>query len=146
MPLRPGHFRSPEFEGNNGLNIINFDVLGRLPAGRLLCLFGIQDDKQPKCIEESVLDFDWTVWSEGNIIASGTSRPDNYYIEHEMYTSPIELCGGLYNVWRSVGHFPGRKGQKFSIELNIKKDGSKLDIALPRLSVVRGYPASGFSM
>jgi hypothetical protein len=144
--LRPGHFHSPEFEGHEGLNLINFDVLGRLPANRLFCLIGTQPTGQQACAEESVLDFDWTVWSEGKIVATGTSRPFDQEREYSMSSMDIRECGGVSRILRNLGSFPGRKGQKFSIELNIKKDGSKLDVALPRLWIQKGYPASGFGM
>ncbi len=146
LSLRPGHFRSSEFEGHEGLNLINFDVLGRLPANRLFCLIGTQPTGQPACEEESVLDFDWTVWSEGKIVATGTSQPFSQSREYSMYSMDVRDCGGVSRIFRDIGSFQGHKGQKFSLELNIKKDGSKLDIALPRLWVQKGYPTSGFGM
>jgi hypothetical protein len=146
LPLTPGHFRSPEFQGHKGLNIISFQVLGRLPMTKEFCLFGIQAADLPKCTEESVVDFEWTVWSEGKIVATGTSHPQESNIESSKYSGPIDHCGGTASIDRNIGFFKGRKGQKFSIEVSVKKDGSELNIAYPTLSVVKGYPPSAFAM
>lgn len=152
LPLTPGHFRSPDFEGHKGLNVISFQVLGRLATAKEFCLFGIQAVdlfKQPvfpKCAVESVVDFQWTVWSEGKIVATGTSHPHEGNIESSEYSGPIDHCGSTPSIDRDIGFFGGRKGQKFSIEVNVKKDGSELNIAYPTLSVVKGYPPSAFAM
>jgi hypothetical protein len=146
LPLTPGHFRSPEFEGNKGLNVVSFQVRGRLELAKEFCLFGILAVNFPKCTEESVVGFEWTVWSEGKAVATGTSQPREGNIEASMYSGPISHCGGTDFINRDVGFFEGRKGQKFSIEVNVKKDGSELNIAYPTLSVVKGYPPSAFAM
>lgn len=146
LPLTPGHFRSPEFEGHKGLNYITFEVRGRLATDKEFCLFGIQANDLPKCAEESVVDFEWTVWSEGQIVATGTSHPHEGNIESSMYSGPIDHCGGADFIGRDIGFFTGRKGQKFSIDVSVKKDGSELNIAYPTLSVVKGYPPSAFAM
>jgi hypothetical protein len=146
LPLTPGHFRSPEFEGHKGLNIVTLDVLGRLPPTEELCMFGIQESSLPKCAQESVVSFEWTVWSEGKLVAAGTSSPLEGSNESSKYTGPLAHCGGAGTIERDIGFFKGRKGQKFSIEVNVKKDGSELNIAYPTLSVVKGYPPSAFAM
>jgi hypothetical protein len=146
LPLTPGHFRSPEFEGNKGLNIISFSVVGRLATAKEFCLFGIQARELPKCSMDSAVDFEWTVWSNGKIVAAGTSRPLERNINTTMYSGPLRHCGGVDHFDESVGFFKGSKGQKFSIEVNVKRDGSELNIAYPTLSVVKGYPPSAFAM
>jgi hypothetical protein len=146
LSLTPGHFRSPEFQGNKGLNVIDFQVLGRLATAKEFCLLGLQATDLPKCAADSVVDFVWTVWSEGKIVATGTSQPHEGRTEALLYSSPIDHCGGLASINRSIGFFKGRKGQKFSIEVNVKRDGSELNIAYPTLSVVKGYPPSAFAM
>jgi hypothetical protein len=143
LPLAPGHFRSPQFEGHKGLNVITFQTLGRLPIAKEFCLFGIQATGLPRCDEESVVDFKWTVWSEGKVVAAGTSHPPEGDLK---YSVPIDHCGGTGSIDRDIGFFRGRKGQKFSIEVNILKNGSELNIAYPTLSVVKGYPPSAFAM
>jgi hypothetical protein len=146
LPLTPGHFRSPEFEGHKGLNYITFEILGRLATAKEFCLFGIQVVNLPKCAEESVVEFEWTLRSEGKIVAVGTSHPHDVNFEASRYSGPLDHCGGTGSIDRDIGFFKGRKGQKFSIEVNVKKDGSELDIAYPTLSVVKGYPPSAFAM
>jgi hypothetical protein len=146
LPLTPGQFRSPEFEGYKDLNIIAFQVLGRLPMAKEFCLFGIQALGLPKCTEEPILDFKWTLWSAGKIVATGTSHPHESNIESSKYSGPIDHCGGAASIDRDIGFFKGRKGQKFSIEVDVKKDGSELNIAYPTLSVVKGHPPSAFAM
>jgi hypothetical protein len=146
LPLSPGHFRSAEFQGNQGLNVIGFRVLGRLATAKEFCLFGIQAVDLPKCTVDSVLEFEWTVRSEGKIVATGTSQPRKGNIEDSMYGGPLKHCGGTASIERDIGFFHGRKGQKFSIEVNVKKDGSELNVAYPTLSVIKGYPASAFGM
>ena len=146
LPLTPSHFRSPEFEGHKGVNVISLKVLGRLPTAKEFCLLGIQATDLPKCAEASVVDFEWTVWSEGKIVATGTSDPHESRTEASMYGNLIDHCGGAIFVNRDVGFFKGRKGQKFSIEVNVTKDGSELNIAYPTLSVVKGFQPSAFAM
>jgi hypothetical protein len=146
LPLTPGHFRSPQFEGHKHLNVITFQVLGRLAPAEGFCLFGIQAIDLPKCAVDSIVDFDWTVWSEGKIVATGTSHSSDDKFEARKYGGPIRHCGGAGSIDRDIGFFQGRKGQKFSIEVNVKKDGSELNIAYPMLSVVKGYPPSAFAM
>jgi hypothetical protein len=146
LPLTPGHFRSPVFEGHKGLNVISFQVLGRLAADKEFCLFGIQVIDLPKCTVDSVVEFEWAVWSDGKIVAAGTSRPRKGNIEASMYGGPIRHCGGTDVIARDVGFFEGHKGQKFSIEVNVKKNGSELNIAYPTLRIVKGYPTSAFGM
>jgi hypothetical protein len=146
LPLTPSHFRSPEFEGHKGVNVISFNVLGRLPTAKEFCLLGIQAADLPRCAEASVVDFEWTVWSEGKIVATGTSDPHEGRTEASMYGNVIDHCGGAIFIDRDLGFFKGRNGQKFSIEVNVKKDGSELNIAYPTLRVVKGYPPSAFAM
>lgn len=146
LPLTPGHFHSPEFEGHKRLNVISFQVLGRLSPGKEFCLFGIQVTDLPKCAVDSVVDFEWKVWSEGKIVATGTSHPHEGDNEGQKYGGPIRHCGGTPIIDRDVGFFEGRKGQRFSIEVNVKEDGSELNIAYPTLSVIKGYPPSAFAM
>lgn len=146
LPLTPGHFRFPEFEGHKGLNIVDLEALGKLPTTEELCLFGIQEDGLPKCAKESVVSFEWTVWSRGKLVAAGTSSSLEGSNESSQYTGPIAHCGGAGTIVRDIGSFKARKGEKFSIEVNIKTDGSELNIAYPTLSVVKGYPPSAFAM
>lgn len=146
LPLSPGQFRSPEFQGHKGLNVIAFQVLGRLPMTKEFCLYGIQPLGLPKCTESPILDFKWTLWSEGKIVATGTSDPHESNIESSKYSGPIDHCGGTASIDRDIGFFKAHKGQKFSIEVNVIKDGSELNIAYPTLSVVKGHPPSAFAM
>lgn len=146
LPLTPGHFRSPEFEGHKHLNVISFQALGRLAPAEEFCLFGIQAIDLPKCGADPIVDFEWTVWSEGKIVATGTSHSHDSNFEGRKFGGPLRHCGGVGSIDRDIGFFEGRKGQKFSIEVNVKKDGSELNIAYPTLSVVKGYPPSAFAM
>lgn len=129
LRLRAGSRSSPDFttRASTGYRILlEFDR--RIEFQRMECLLGLEDwqaDEKCRNIPEAV-DVSWRVLSDGRPNAAGSSR---------------DVRGGSYSdtIAKEIGRFDARSGQHNVVLLDIKRDGSELDPASPRL-VVQVYP------
>ena len=75
-----------------------------------------------------LLRADWTVWSEGQVVSSGSSTTH----ADDKYTKE--------NIFKFLGKFPALTGKKYVLEVKFTKDGTPLNVANPHLIVTKiGY-------
>jgi hypothetical protein len=130
LSLQLGSITSPEFTvraSTEYLILLEFDR--SLEFQRMQCLLGLvewQADKKCRNIPE-VVDVSWRVLSDGRPNSSGSSR---------------DAKGGAYSdtIAKIIGYFDGIKGQHNVVLLDIRRDGSELHSAAPRL-VVQVHPS-----
>jgi len=125
VSLGIGQTRTPEFKVKNGVYGIEIWARKRLPVDEINCMLGIwYPAPDPHCVKEPVLQANWTVWSDGQIVNHGSSNDD-------------ENGGGWAHDWitRVIGGFQGKKGKKYILEVNFTKDGKALDVTDPHLVV-----------
>ena len=127
VSLGAGQARTPEFKVKNGDYGIMILVKRKLPPYVIDCLLGVKfSSREPDCGKDPVLQANWTLSSEGQIVEQGSS---NDYGKGE---------GGGWasdSVSRIIGAFRGNKGKKYILEVNFTKDGRALDVTVPHLVV-----------
>lgn len=122
--LSSGEFQSPKFV--TGMSIpyrINIVFDSSIPSEELDCLIGMSKGPQRCGNEAPILNLKWQLISGGQVVANGSSA---------------ELVGGSYSYHRTqrhIGIFEGRRGQGYTVDLNVLEDGTRLSEAHPRLEV-----------
>jgi len=124
IKLRVGRVQTPEFTA--GLDK-DYRLLIESKRGiefkRLECLLGMSHQRAQACPDTpEMLDIDWRVLHNGQVVATGSSR---------------NSWGGFYSdtIAREIGHFPVRKGQRYAVILDIHRDGGELNATNPKLLV-----------
>ena len=137
ISLTKGQIRTHEFKTNlKAPYIIQIEIVKKGPVEVLTCLLGLEDMNSGKCTNtQSVVDASWVLWSQGTIIARGSSAEDK--------------SGAWMNdkLARQIGSFETEKGRKYILDFNILVDGSSLAVANPRLKVEvhpSAYESNGF--
>ena len=127
VSLGVGQARTSEFKVKNGTYGIMIWVKRKLPPNVIDCMLGIKfSSREPDCGKNPVLQANWTLWSEGQIVTQGSASDSDY-----------ENGGGWASdsVSRIIGAFRGEKGKKYILEVNFTKDGTVLDVTDPHLVV-----------
>jgi hypothetical protein len=125
ISLRPGHVKQTFKVNFNVSYVIGIEVERKLPNPTLDCLLGTSDF-QPKgtCVDTpSVLDLRWTLSADGSPVD---------------YGSAAKMVGGGWTaktIEKGFISFKGERGKTYTLEMNIVKDGSKLDVTKPMLVV-----------
>ena len=129
VSLAVGEVRTPEFRAYvNESYSINIVAKKRLPLQVLDCMLGIStgplDPYNCGKGAEPLLQAKWTLWSEGKIVAQGSSD------DHKGW-------GGWGNktVERNLGIFKTKSGRKYVLQMDFTKDGTPLAITDPRLVI-----------
>ena len=125
--LRPGTTASPLFRLDaNGNYLVELEAERTLPFDQLNCLLGVSPGITEPCEFASPVDISWRVISRNEIVAKGWSR---------------ERASGAWGdrVSRTLGSFPGKKGNEYVLHVESMKDTSELSDANPRI-VVRMHP------
>jgi hypothetical protein len=128
ISLATGTVRTPEFSTTlDGYDII-IQAERPLPISQIICMMGATASpwELKECgIDDPLLRADWTVWNEGHIVAHGSSS----------------ASGGRSvandHIWKSLGGFAGEAGKRYVVEVKFTKDGTPLNVANPRLIVIR---------
>lgn len=97
---------------------------------RLECLLGMTTLQRSKICADApeVIDIDWRVLHDGQAVATGSSGNSS---------------GGFYSgsIAREIGRFAAEKGQRYSVLLDIRRDGGELNATHPKL-LVQTYPGA----
>lgn len=129
ISLAAGRVRTPEFHVNKHSQW--YDIM--LQVGkpllflRMQCMVGVTNgplDAQYCDRDDPVLRADWTVWENEHIVQWG-SIPDG--------------CGCIFTknyIFKLIGSFPLEAGKKYVVQVRFTKDGTRLNIANPRLIVI----------
>lgn len=96
---------------------------GRLPPDAVNCLLGVKFSSQDhKCDKDPVLQANWILWSDGEIIKRGST-----------YNPGTSGRWAYDSVDRILEAFRGDRKKKYNLEVNFTKDGRALDVADPHL-------------
>jgi hypothetical protein len=108
----------------NGYYEIAVDIDKATALDNPECLLGVDPSQVPDGCQgtPAVVDISWTVTSAGQQVAQGQSSEVN-----EVYTTD--------RLGRVIGEFWGQRGGQYALALNVKKDGTVLDMAHPTLVV-----------
>lgn len=121
--LRPGNAASPEFRVHaDGSYLVELEVERTLPFEQLNCLLGISPSNAQGCELPTVVDINWRVTSQHDVIAEGSSR---------------ERASGFWGerIGRTLGTFPAKRGREYVLHVETMKDASALAVTNPRLAV-----------
>jgi hypothetical protein len=99
-----------------------------LPFRQMTCMMGATYGVSVAlmaCGNDPLLQAEWAVWSEGQMVAQGSSSG---------------FGGGMFtkeNIFKFLGSFPASPTKKYVLELKFTKDGTPLNIANPHLIVTK---------
>ncbi len=130
VSLAVGTVRTPEFLVKRQPYLIMIRAERRLPFDDLNCMLGLQSAMpDPNCNKEPLLQADWVVWDEGQVVDHGSvHRRDGR--------------GGWADasIDRFLGHFVGERNKKYVLEVKFTRDGSALNVTNPHLIVMMTKP------
>lgn len=124
-----GHVHSREFKVNLSESyLIEIEVEKKIPFDTLNCLLGMHMGPTSTEIGDcpnrpSVVKAAWSLTSQGQVVASGSS---------DDYRSGIWAND---TISRELGHFQGGNGRRYTLDVNILADGSILAVGNPELVV-----------
>ncbi len=125
IDLKLGITKLPEFQVDISTEYVIELVSERnLPIHELNCLLGTPYGYVDECKnEKSPVDLSWKLTSNGNLLASGSSRENDGASWGERIS-------------RVIGRFNGELGILYKLEVNSLKDASALSSTNPRICVV----------
>ena len=123
VSLTVGAVRTPEFSPLSRWYWIMVQVEKPFPFEQMACMMGVTTGQCPA--DDPLLRADWKVWSEGQIVSSGSSTTQG----DGKYTRD--------NIFKFLGKFPGLRGKKYALEVSFTKDGTSLSAANPHLIVTK---------
>ena len=123
-----GRVRTAEFpvEKKRYNILLQFDK--PLPFDDMICLIGnpsVAFSLNHCSNTHPVLQADWTVWEGGHVVHAGSTE---------------EQTGCKYtraNIFACIGAFVGEVGKKYVVQVHFTKDGTPLNVANPRLVVIK---------
>ncbi len=128
VSLHPGTIRTPEITTDrDGKYDIVMEFDEKYDIRTMECLLGIDlstAGNPNRCNQiASLIEISWTLFEDDHIVAEGDSNDDRSYI----WSSTVE---------RMLGSFRGQMGHRYNLVLKIRRDGSELNTANPRIKVV----------
>jgi hypothetical protein len=128
VSLGVGTVRTPEFRVVSDDYDIIIQAQRVFPISQMICMMAATAnpfDKESCTSADPLLQAEWKVWNEGHLVARGL----------------IDPSGGAKiskdQIWKSVGAFGGEAGKKYVVEVKFTKDGTPLNVAEPRLIVIK---------
>jgi hypothetical protein len=127
ISLAVGKVRGAEFSVSGKYYNIIIQAERKLPFSAMLCMMAGTSNPfearecQP---EDPLLRAKWTVWEGTHVVARGISTP----------SGGVKI--GNDRIWKNLGGFTSRRGQRFVVEVEFTKDGTALNIADPHLVVI----------
>jgi hypothetical protein len=130
VSLAVGTVRTPEFLVKHQPYLVMIRAEKRLPLADMDCMMGLTTGPldSTNCDKEPLLQADWTVWDNGQIVQRGKAyRRDG---------------GGWAkdSIDKYLGNFVGEGKKKYVLEVRFTKDGSALNVTNPRLVVMMTKP------
>ena len=125
IQLKVGRVHTDVFEAGLDTNYrLLVESERRIEFKRLEYMLGMVDWRRAQTCADApdMIDIDWSVLHDGLVMANGSSR---------------NSWGGFYSgtVAREIGRFAARKGQHYSVVLDIRRDGGELSATDPKLLV-----------
>jgi len=128
VSLAVGTIRTPEFSAVSQWYDILVQVEKPLPFQQMTCMMGVVAgplDLKYCSSDDPLLRADWTVRDGEHIVDHG-SIPDRCACNFESKY-----------IYKLLGSFSGEAGKKYTVEVKFTKDGTPLNVANPRLIVIR---------
>lgn len=126
VSLAVGRVRTAEFPVVKKFYRIMIQLEKPLPFRDMECMLGTSLVLPEDCgSARSVLRADWTVWESGHIVQWGSSPDDTACI----FTKE--------NFFACIGGFRGEANKKYVVQVHFTKDGTPLNVANPRLIVIK---------
>jgi hypothetical protein len=130
VSLAVGTVRTPEFPVKRQPYLIMIRAEKRLPFDEMNCMLGLTVAMpDPNCNKEPLLQADWVLWDEGQVVHHGSvHRRDR---------------GGSWadaSIDRVLGGFVGERNKNYLLEVKFTKDGSALNVTNPHLIVMMTKP------
>jgi RHS repeat-associated protein len=126
ISLSPHQVRIPDLKSNlEALYIIEIEVEKKtIPFETLNCLLGVEHTGPEKCSNTpSVVNVSWVLSSQGVPVTQGSSAD----------TSAGDW--GTNTIARQLGSFRADKARRYTLDLNVLTDGSRLASGNPRLKI-----------
>jgi hypothetical protein len=130
VSLVVGTVRTPEFPVKHQPYLIIIRAEKRLPFADMNCMMGLTTGPgdPDNCDKEPLLQADWTLWDNGQIVHRGKARGRD--------------GGGWANdsMDKYLGNFVGEGKKKYVLEVKFTKDGSALNVTNRHLIVMMTKP------
>lgn len=129
ISMAVGHVRSRDFKVNLSTTyLIEIEVTKNIPFDTLNCLLGMHMGPTSTNIGDcpdrpSVVEATWSLTSRGQVVAHGSS---------DDYRSGVWAND---TISRELGHFEGKSGRRYILDVNVLADGSSLRTGNPKLVV-----------
>lgn len=126
VSLGVGTVRTPEFTVKHEAYFIMIQAQKRLPFVDMQCMMGLMSGplELSDCKKERLLQADWTVWDDENIVAQGSSSSEG----DAEYTDKY--------LFKFLGSFMGESGKKYVVEVKFTKNGTPLNVTNPHLIII----------
>jgi hypothetical protein len=128
VSLAVGTVRTPEFPVVDEDYDIIIQVQRSLPFSQMICMMGATTtsfESESCASADPLLQAEWTVCNEGHVVAHGSSTPSG------------GSAVSKNQIWKSLGGFAGEAGKKYVLEVKFTKDGTPLNVADPRLIIIK---------
>ncbi len=122
VSLGVGTVRTPEFVVKRQSYLIMIRVMRTLPFAKMNCMMGGPFPRD--CDTEPLLQAEWKVWDDAEIIASGYSHTKGAGASSDKYLD------------KYLGRFVGVSHKKYVLEVKFTTDGSALNVTDPHLIVM----------
>jgi hypothetical protein len=124
ISMAVGQVRTVPFKVNrNRLYTIRIVAKKTIPFDTLNCLLDMSIERPSQCKQPSVIKANWTLTSDGIIVAQGVSDTDS---------------GGGWAadcIEREIGYFHSERGRNYLLNVNILADGTLLSETDPHLKI-----------
>ena len=126
VSLAVGTVRTPQFPVKHEAYFIMVQAEKRLPFVDMRCMMGLENGTLDfkDCTKEPLLQAEWTVSDDGNIVSQGSSSGWGAAEFTDKY------------LFKFLGKFMGESGRKFVVEVKFTKDGTPLNVTNPHLIVI----------
>jgi hypothetical protein len=125
-----GIVRTAEFPVQRQPYLIMIRTKKHLPFHDLNCMLGLETAlPDPKCSQEPLLQADWVLWDQGQVVDHGS-----------VHSRDGRGAWADASIDRLLGQFVGERNKKYVLEVKFTKDGSALNVTNPHLIVMMTKP------
>lgn len=128
ISLAVGTVRTPEFLVVKHWYWILVQVEKSLPFEKMNCMMGVYSsplDLKDCSSDDPLLRAEWVVRDGDAIVWAGSSKTTGDGMWEEKH------------IYKFLGGFPAQNGKKYVVEVKFTRDGTPLNVANPRLIVVK---------
>jgi len=140
ISLAVGHLRESFTVNFTGLYTMRIEVERKLPHATIQCLLGISDYvPEGQCNNIApVLKLTWALTHDGQAVKTWTTRMYTPNGLTERIGSSSEHVAAAYTndtVAAEFAYFEARRGERYTLNMDILEDGSALSVTNPKLRI-----------